>query len=81
MEETAKQRNSDKQRPRRRTEKMSYAVKGRFFKLRNILNTTFILLAIIGMAIYFYSDQFIGGAILVACVFIKLAECVLRIIR
>ncbi len=81
MSEIKQEKNSEEKIPRRSMEKMSYAVKGRFFKLRNILNIIFIILAIIGMVIYFYSDQFIGGAILITCVFIKLAECVLRIIR
>lgn len=72
----------DDNKPQRRPlEKMSYAEKGRFFRLRNILNLVFIILAIIGMAVYFYSDRHVGGAILIASIFIKLAECVLRIIK
>ncbi len=81
MAETRKDITGEEQKPRRRMERMSYAAKGRFFKLRNILNTIFILLAIAGMATYFYADQFTGGAMLIACVFIKLTECVLRIIK
>ncbi len=66
---------------RRPLEKMSYAEKGRFFFIRNILNIAFILLAIVGMAVYFYTDKYIGGTILIVSIVIKAVECVLRIIR
>ncbi len=62
-------------------EKMSYSVKGRFFRLRNILNWIFVLLTIVGLITFFYGNQMIGGIILIGCVVIKLVECVLRIIQ
>ncbi len=62
-------------------EKMSYAEKGRFFRVRNVLNIIFIILTLVGMAVFFYSSRYAGGLILIACVGIKLIECVLRIIR
>lgn len=61
-----------------RTEKISYAEKGRFFKLRNILNTIFIILAIAGMAIYFLWKTSVGGPIIIVAIAIKMIECVLR---
>ncbi len=68
-------------RKRRRLERMSYAERGRFFRVRNILNLVFIVLAIAGMAVYFYSNRSIGGAMLIVSIVLKLIECVLRIIR
>lgn len=62
-------------------ERMSYAERGRFFRLRNILNLVFIVLAIAGMAVYFYSSRSVGGALLIVAIVLKLVECVLRIIR
>lgn len=73
--------NSTSRIHRRPLEKMSYANKGRFFKIRNILNIAFILLAITGMVIYLYSNHFIGGAILIASIIIKFSESVLRIMH
>ena len=74
--------NSNRLRHHRKPlDKMSYSNKGRFYKMRNILNTLFVLMAIIGMAIYFFSNTFVGGAILIVCVFIKLTESTLRIIH
>lgn len=61
-----------------RTERISYAEKGRFFKLRNILNTVFIILAIAGMAIYLLWKTSIGGPLLIVAIAIKMVECVLR---
>ncbi|MCD8281639.1 MAG: hypothetical protein LUC22_00095 [Prevotella sp.] len=73
--------NNGHERRRHRLEKMSYAERGRFFHVRNILNIVFIILAIAGMAIYFYSNRTTGGVLLIAAVVVKLIECVLRIIR
>ncbi len=67
-------------RKRRPLERMSYAERGRFFKTRNILNLVFIILAIAGMAVYFYTDKTAGSAMLIVCVFIKLAKCVFCLI-
>ncbi len=73
--------NSEHRIHRKPLERMSYANKGRFFKLRNILNLVFIILAVVGMIIYFQSNSFIGGAILVVSVIIKFAESVLRLMH
>ncbi len=66
---------------RRPLEKISYAERGRFFHLRNVLNIVFILLAIAGMALFAYGSRQIGGALLIVAVVIKLVECVIRIAR
>lgn len=81
MQNTDTDNNSESRLHRRPLERMSYANKGRFFKIRNILNIVFILLAIVGMIVYFYSDHFIGGAILIASIIIKFSESVLRIMH
>jgi hypothetical protein len=73
--------NSESRTHRRPLEKMSYADKGRFFKIRNILNLVFIILVIVGMIVYLYSSHNIGGAILIASIIIKFAESVLRIMH
>ncbi len=73
--------NNEPQRKRRHLEKLSYSERGRFFGIRNALNIVFILLAIIGMALYLYSSKTTGGTLLIIAVVIKLTECVLRIIR
>lgn len=71
----------NQKRPRHRSiERMSYANKGRFFVIRNILNIIFMILAVIGMIMYFYGSQTLGGILLITAVIIKISECVLRII-
>lgn len=73
--------NEIEEKPKHRSlEKMSYAEKGRFYQIRQILNILFILLAIIGMVLYFFVGHALGGVLLLAAVFIKIAECVFRII-
>ena len=73
--------NEIQEQPRHRsTEKISYAEKGRFFIIRQILNIIFMILAIAGMALYFYVGHTIGGIILITAVIVKITECVLRII-
>lgn len=61
-----------------RTEKISYAEKGRFFKIRNIINIVFILLTIAGMATYMLWSTTIGGPMLIVAIALKMVECVLR---
>lgn len=81
MENITNNENEIQEQPRHRSiERMSYANKGRFFVIRNILNIAFMILAIIGMAIYFFGSHTIGGIILITAVIIKISECILRII-
>lgn len=68
-------------RERRSLERMSYAEKGRFFKIRNVLNLLFIVLAIIGMILYFTVGETVSQLLLVICVVIKICECMLRLIH
>lgn len=62
-------------------EKLSYAEKGRFFKLRNVLNIVFIILALAGFYIYYKGDQTTSWSVLIAAVVVKGVECVLRILH
>lgn len=68
-------------RERRTLDKVSYAEKGRFFKIRNILNLLFIIGAIIGMVSYYFVNETVAELILVICVVIKIGECMLRLIH
>ena len=50
-------------------------------QIRNVLNILFMVIAIVGVAIYFLSSHNVGiYVILAACVF-KFVECSLRLIR
>ena len=55
--------------------------KDRFFKIRNILNSIFMLGAIAGMIVYFYMNESIGAIIIFAAMALKLVECCLRMMR
>ena len=81
MPETETDNRNESRTHRKPLEKMSYANKGRFFKIRNILNLLFIILAIVGMIVYFQFSGFIGGAILICSIIIKFAESVLRLMH
>ncbi len=53
----------------------------RLFKIRNVLNILFMVIAVVGVAVYFLSNHTMGTYIvLVSCVF-KFVECSLRLIR
>ena len=54
----------------------------RFFKIRNLLNIIFIVGAVAGMIIYFFTEQEMMGIIIIlTAMFFKMAECSLRFIR
>jgi len=55
--------------------------KDRFFKIRNILNSIFILAAIAGMVVYFFHNESIGAIIIFFAMALKLIECCLRMMR
>lgn len=56
--------------------------KQRFFRLRQILNTVFIIGAIVGVAMYYFSDVPQTGIIVVLCsMLFKIVECVFRFIK
>lgn len=73
--------NDIKKAEREPLEKLSYADKGRFFKIRNILNVIFIILALVGFYIYYKGDQTTSWSVLIAAVVVKGVECVLRILH
>jgi len=55
--------------------------RGRFFGLRQILNTLFILGAIAGMLFYFKADKDTGVYILIGSCILKFAEVTLRLMK
>ena len=50
-------------------------------KIRNILNIIFMIGAIIGLLMYFYSDKFAGTIIILIAMSIKIAESIIRMIN
>lgn len=65
--------------PRRRTE--PFAPKGKYNRLRNILNIIFMLCAIVGLIVFFNSDKTVGSYIILAAIGVKLVECCVRLIN
>ena len=53
----------------------------KYIKIRNILNLVFILGAIIGVLVYFYSDHTVGTYIILCSMGFKFVECTLRLIH
>ena len=53
----------------------------RFFKTRNILNSIFIIGAVIGMIVYFFAARNTGTIIIIGAMLFKVIECCLRFIR
>ena len=50
-------------------------------KLRNILNIIFMLGALVGLLVYFYSNHEVGIYIILGAISVKFVECALRIIK
>lgn len=72
----------DNQIPRRsRQEERNSLSANSFLRIRNILNTIFIFGALIGMGVYFWKDQTIGGIIIIGAMVFKFVECCLRFIH
>ena len=55
--------------------------RGRFFAMRQVLNTLFILTALAGMFIYFKGNRDVGSYLLIACCVLKFAEVTLRLMK
>jgi hypothetical protein len=55
--------------------------RGRFYTLRQILNTLFILTALIGMVLYFKSNRDLATYLLIASCIIKFMEVTLRLMK
>lgn len=53
----------------------------RYLKTRNILNTIFVVGAVIGMGIYFWGNRTIGTIVILVSMAIKMVECVLRFMK
>ncbi|MGM9704946.1 MAG: hypothetical protein ACI3YB_03035 [Prevotella sp.] len=53
----------------------------RFFKIRNILNIIFMIVAVVGMLVYYTIDHTSGIVTILTSIVFKLAECCLRLFR
>ncbi|MBR6963511.1 MAG: hypothetical protein IKH86_07730 [Prevotella sp.] len=53
----------------------------RYLKTRNILNTIFVVGAVIGMGIYFWGNRTVGTIVILVSMAIKMVECVLRFMK
>ena len=53
----------------------------RYLKARNWLNVIFIVLAVAGMAVYYFSDHTVGTIVLIVGMVFKFVECILRFLR
>jgi len=53
----------------------------RFAKIRQWLNIIFMIGAVLGIAIYFLSNQHTGFIIIVGAMMVKFIECVLRLLK
>ena len=55
--------------------------KDKFLKIRNILNIIFMLLGVIGVAVYFLSSHNYGTILILVGMAFKFVECSLRLIK
>ena len=53
----------------------------RYLMLRNILNIIFMVGAIIGVVVYFYSSHYVGTIIILVSMVFKIVECVFRFMK
>ena len=53
----------------------------RFFKLRNVLNIIFMLGAVVGVVLFYFSSHAVGTFVLLCSIIFKIAECCLRLLR
>lgn len=53
----------------------------KYFKIRNILNIIFMIGAVVGMCIFYFSDRTLGTIIILTAMAFKIAECCFRFIR
>lgn len=54
------------------------SLKRKYFVVRNILNTLFVIGAIVGMAIYFLHSEETGTYVILSSMVLKMAECCFR---
>lgn len=50
----------------------------KWFKLRNTLNIIFMILAVVGVCLYYFSSNTIGTYVLLVAIVIKIVECCFR---
>ena len=55
--------------------------RGKFFLLRNLLNTVFIIGAALGMIVYFFKNEEVGMVIVLGAMAFKMCECVIRLVK
>lgn len=65
----------------RRMKRIGEEERGRYYGLRQVLNTLFILTAIVGMVCYFKASRETGTYILIASCVFKFAEVTLRLMK
>lgn len=53
----------------------------RFLKARNWLNVIFIIFAVAGMAVYYFSNHTVGTIVIIVGMVFKFVECILRFLR
>ena len=53
----------------------------KMLKLRNVLNISFMALALVGIIVYFAANETIGTLIILVAMVIKMAECCIRMIH
>lgn len=63
----------------RRGEHQEQSAGRNHLRLRNVLNVMFMLLAVIGLIVYWRSDQTVGAVIILVGVVFKIVESALRI--
>lgn len=55
--------------------------KDQMFVFRNILNIIFMILAVVGVVVYIFSDERIGIYIVLTAMAFKITECCLRMLK
>jgi hypothetical protein len=71
--------NSDFSTPPHRQPLREKKERDKYFKLRNILNIIFMVGAIVGCLIFYYSDHLTGSIVIMGAMAFKFIECALRI--
>ena len=54
------------------------SLKEKYFIIRNVLNTVFVIGAVVGVSLYFFYSETIGTYIILASMIFKMAECCFR---
>lgn len=54
------------------------SLKQKYYIIRNILNTIFVIGAIVGVALYFFKSETTGTYVILGSMIFKMAECCFR---